>query len=342
MSMAVEFRQVHHPPLADFSVSAPDGAVIGIIGERNAGKSTLLRLAAGLDVPLAGEVKAPEARRFIDFAGDLNLSPVGLLALDQALAMHDALTRERTAFELERLRRAGATILLVTDENRLLERLCDEIWWLHEGRLAGQGDPRVVLSRYRQHIAARVRAWGASLQPPLDLSSRRGDRRAEIVDLTPLGSDGKPTLVWTSGERVSVRVVLRFQEAVDAPVVGLMLRTRVGFNVYGTNTELEKVSIGSRSAGDTIQVTFRFRCDLCPGDYTLTAASHDPDGSAHDWLDDAVGVSVVDSRETAGVANLRAEVTVEPYLESSMNVGARPAVVEKPAGPTAESHVEQP
>ncbi|MGH9667810.1 MAG: Wzt carbohydrate-binding domain-containing protein, partial [Bryobacteraceae bacterium] len=76
-------------------------------------------------------------------------------------------------------------------------------------------------------------------------------------------------------------------------------------------TELEKVPIGPCAAGDTVQVTFVFGCELCPGDYTLTAASHDPDGSAHDWLDDAVGLSVVDSRETAGVANLRAQVMVE-------------------------------
>ncbi|MGH9666723.1 MAG: Wzt carbohydrate-binding domain-containing protein, partial [Bryobacteraceae bacterium] len=249
MSMAVEFREVQHSPLADFSASAPDGAVVGIIGEKNAGKSVLLRLAAGLDTPRAGEVRMPPERRWVGSGDALNLSPVGLLALDQALALHDALVRERTAFGLERLRQAGATVLLVTHDNRLIERLCDEVWWLHEGRLAARGDPGVVLARYGQHISARVRAWGASLRPPLDISSRRGDQRAEIVSLEPFGADGNPTLVWKSGERASVRVAVRFLESVPAPVVGLMLRTRIGFNVYGTNTELEKVPIGPCAAG---------------------------------------------------------------------------------------------
>jgi lipopolysaccharide transport system ATP-binding protein len=45
--------------------------------------------------------------------------------------------------------------------------------------------------------------------------------------------------------------------------------------------------------------------------YTLTAASHDPDGVWHDWLEDAVLVSVADSRHAAGVVNLRARVSVE-------------------------------
>ncbi len=87
-----------------------------------------------------------------------------------------------------------------------------------------------------------------------------------------------------------------------------MIRTRVGLDVYGTNTELEKVKAGPCAPGDVLQFEFRFRCDLCPGEYTLTAASHDPDGTAHDWIDDAVAFVVADSRYTAGVANLRAKV----------------------------------
>ena len=54
------------------------------------------------------------------------------------------------------------------------------------------------------------------------------------------------------------------------------------------------------------EVTFAFRCELCPEEYTLTVASHDPDGVWHDWLEDAVAFAVSDDRYTAGVANLRA------------------------------------
>ena len=48
---------------------------------------------------------------------------------------------------------------------------------------------------------------------------------------------------------------------------------------------------------------------LCPEEYTLTVASHDPDGVWHDWLEDAVSFAVSDDRYTAGVANLRAQVS---------------------------------
>jgi len=90
-----------------------------------------------------------------------------------------------------------------------------------------------------------------------------------------------------------------------------MIRTRIGFEVYGTNTELEKLDLGSRVAGETLRVVFSFPCDLCPQEYTITAASHDRNGVWHDWLEDAVAFSVADTRYTAGVANLRARAEVE-------------------------------
>ena len=62
--------------------------------------------------------------------------------------------------------------------------------------------------------------------------------------------------------------------------------------------------------GATLELAFAFWCELCPQEYTLTIASHDPDGVWHDWLEDAVAFSVSDARYTAGVANLRAQVSL--------------------------------
>jgi lipopolysaccharide transport system ATP-binding protein len=286
--MAVEFHAVTHPPLVEFTATAPEGAVVGLIGEDAAGSRALLRLAAGIEKPAKGEVRGPSSRRYVGPLDSLNLGPVEVLALDHALACHDALVRARAAIGLERLRRSGASIFLASHEEELLAALSDEIWWIHEGRLAARGDPRETLAAWRRHVASRLRAWGETL-----------------------GADGKPTMVWQSGEPVSVRVTVQFQQPVADPVIGIMIRTRVGMEVYGTNTELEQVKLGPCDAGQTLRVTFSFRCDLCPQQYTLTAASHDPDGVWHDWLEDAVAFTVTDSRYTAGVANLRASVSVE-------------------------------
>jgi lipopolysaccharide transport system ATP-binding protein len=239
----------------------------------------------------------------------LNFAPAAVLLLDQALAGHDALVRERAVVALDRLRRTGTTTLVVSHDEELVRRLADEVWWLHDGRLAGRGAPEEVLEAYRKHIAERIRAWGETVAGGIEPRLRRGDGRAEILRVETIGEDGHPTAVWRSGELAVVRVGVRFHRAVSDPVVGILIRTRIGLNVYGTNTELEKLKLGPCASGEVLQVTFGFRCELCAEHYTLTVASHDPDGVWHDWLEDAVAFSVADTRYTAGVANLRAAVS---------------------------------
>jgi lipopolysaccharide transport system ATP-binding protein len=309
--MAIAFRHAGFPPLVDIDAVAPDGATIGIVGENGSGKTRLLRLAAGIDQPLTGSVECSGAARLLGPLDALNLAPAPVLLIDQTLAQHDWVVRERSAVALDRMRRNGSTILLVSHEEDLLRLLADEIWWLRDGHLAGRGDPEEMLTAYRRHVATRVRAWGNAMSAPLSPRMRRGDGRAEVSSVETIGENGQATIVWRSGELAVVKATVRFLEAVASPVVGMMIRSRSGLNVYGTNTELERVQLGPCAAGDALEVSFAFRCELCPGDYTLTIASHDPDGVWHDWLEDAVAFAVTDERYTAGVANLRARVTLE-------------------------------
>ena len=277
-------------------LTAPDGSIIGVIEE-------------GFDGSLASHVGiAPMASIGPDMpmpAGSAGTVPGFLLA---AL---DAVTKARTVSRLVQLRRAGGTFVLLTHDEPLLENCADEIWWLRDGKLIGRGDPVEVLAQYRRHVARTLRASGQGQQASLFPALRDGDGRAALIGIELLGGDSAPTVVWRSGEAATIRVTVRFAGEVADPVIGILIRTRIGLNVYGTNTELENIHFGPMRAGDTVRVTYRFRCELCSGDYTVTAASHDPDGVWHDWLEDAVAFAVSDERYTAGVANLRAKVAAE-------------------------------
>ena len=310
--MAIEFRDVSLGPVVSLTVNVPDGAIIGLCGEDAAALTAVLRLATGDDFPSAGQVLSSEPRRYLGPGDALQLAPAGTLALDHTLARFGSVVRARAREGLERLRRDGASILLASQEPALLVGMCDEVWWIEQGRIAAQGDPREVLEACERHAALSIRQWAASTQQHgLAPSLRRGDGRAEIVAIETLDEQGHPVTAWQSGETAAVRITVRFAQDVDDPVVGIMIRTRVGFEVFGTNTELERVALGPVKAGESRRVRFEFRCDLCAQDYTLTAASHDPDGVWHDWMEDALAFTVVDSRYTAGVANLRARVTIE-------------------------------
>jgi Wzt C-terminal domain len=239
------------------------------------------------------------AAAVIGLVGDVSAVPH-----DYTLDSLDLRTRLRVEAEIERRRRAGETVVIRSQDHALLRLLSDEIWWIESGAVRAKGHPDEVLAAYQRATLRDLRDV-----PEIAGAVRRGDGRARLLRIQTLNAMDEPVSVWRSSETARVRIAVQFDEDVKEPVVGIMIRTRVGMEVYGTNTELEKLSLGSCSRGDTVVVTFEFECDLCPQFYTITAASHDPDGVWHDWMEDAVGFTVIDSRYTAGVANLRARVT---------------------------------
>ena len=92
------------------------------------------------------------------------------------------------------------------------------------------------------------------------------------------------------------------------PMVGILIRTRIGMDVYGTNTRIEQMPLGDLQAGR------RTGSGFPPGVLADAAAVHADRGHAetptdrsHDWLDDAIAFDVVDTRVAAGVANLEGE-----------------------------------
>ena len=278
-----------------FSLKAPDSSIIGIIEEG--------------PEPSAAREPSSDVQRISPF--DPIPATPGDYILDHALSRSDVFTKAKAVAAMVALRRAGATIALISHDEALLESCADEIWWLRGGELIARGDPADVLGRYRRHLAEVLRTSGEKQLPRLSPTMRNGDGRAVLESVELLGENGDPATVFRSGESVAVRVTVRFAKAVADPVVGIMIRTRIGLNVYGTNTELEQLKLGPVEGGDRIAVNYGFDCDLCPGEYTITAASHDPDGVWHDWLEDAVAFTVSDSRYTAGVANLKARVETQ-------------------------------
>lgn len=308
--MPVSFDRCSFAPLQSITASAPAGVVIGIIGDDGAGKQALLRLACASDLPTSGTAAATEPHRYHGPFDPLIIEKAKTLALYHTLALKDAATQARAAMELELFRRNGGTALLVSHNLDLIQWLSDEVWWLDHGKLAAKGDPRETIDRYRHHIAQRLAAHATGATIALTPNMRKGDGRATLQSVETLDSRGQLTSVWRTGEPATVRVRVQFHQPVADPVIGILIRTRIGFEVFGTNTELENVKLGPCAPGQLLDIQFQFTCHLCPQEYTLTVASHDPDGVWHDWMEDGIAFSVVDHRYTAGVACLRTTVSV--------------------------------
>ncbi len=230
-----------------------------------------------------------------------------ILIVDEALAVGDAVFANRCVRKFHELRERKITVLFVSHDLGLVKQLSDRAILLLNGRIAAEGAPKDVINRYIGLVLERQESKKEK-EDRVRSSFRHGDGTSEILAVEIRNAQGDPAVAVASGEPVTVRVRSRFHGAISDPMVGILIRTRIGMDVYGTNTRLEHVELGDFQAGDQLEVDFRLECWLTPQQYTLTVATQNADGTSHDWLDDAVAFEVVDTRMSAGVANLRAQV----------------------------------
>ena len=230
-----------------------------------------------------------------------------ILIVDEALAVGDAVFANRCVRKFEELRERKVTVLFVSHDLGLVKQLSSRAILLVHGRIEAEGTPNDVVNRYIGLVLEK-QAPQINKERRLCPSHRHGDGSSEVLSIAILNAAGEISTGIASGECVTVRVRSRFHSAVSDPMVGILIRTRIGMEVYGTNTRIEKKRLGDFEPGDELEVDFRMECWLTPQSYTLTVATQNADGTSHDWLDDAIGFDVVDARHAAGVANLRARI----------------------------------
>src|SRR5207248_10930998 len=114
----------------------------------------------------------------------------GNFILDHPLSRSDAVAKSLAISRLVDLRRAGATLVLISHDEPLLERCADEIWWLRDGALVARGDPAEVLPLYRRYVADALRTAGNGTVPCLAPTLRSGDGRAVLEGIELTGEDG--------------------------------------------------------------------------------------------------------------------------------------------------------
>ncbi len=230
-----------------------------------------------------------------------------ILIVDEALAVGDAVFANRCVRKFQELRERKITVLFVSHDLGLVKQLSDRAILLLNGRIEAQGEPKDVINRYIGLVLERQEPKNKK-DARIRASFRHGDGASEILSVQILNEQGVEAASIASGEPVTVRVRSRFHAPVSDPMVGILIRTRIGMDVYGTNTRVEQTPLGNFQAGDDLEVDFRLEAWRTPQQYTLTVATQNADGTSHDWLDDAIAFDVVDTRVAAGVANLRAKV----------------------------------
>ena len=246
-----------------------------------------------------------------------------ILLIDEVLAVGDASFQQKCFDEFARIRKSGATVLLVTHDMGSVERFCDRAILLEHGRVVDLGETSRIGSKYfelnfsaeareAEHQAGRAAAdeeltrpeevaevaevadAGAEAQPPApevaedgaaeaSEPTRFGNGKAHITEGWFEDAEGKRSKLIWAGQQVAFCFRVEFREQVEDPLFGVSIYSTFGDHVLGFNNRLQGPS-GSYEAGESVVWRFAFDNVLVPGRYEATTAMAHDGGGFH-WID---------------------------------------------------------
>jgi ABC-type polysaccharide/polyol phosphate transport system ATPase subunit len=106
-------------------------------------------LGSAMDLPMRRYSSGMYGR--LAFSVAVNMEP-DILLIDEALSVGDPRFRRKSFEKMRELCAQAGTILIVSHSLKNIRKLCNEIIWLHEGRLMMRGEPAPLIDAYRRFL----------------------------------------------------------------------------------------------------------------------------------------------------------------------------------------------
>jgi lipopolysaccharide transport system ATP-binding protein len=264
-----------------------------------------------------------------------------VLVVDEALAVGDAVFTQKCMRFIRAFQERG-TLLFVSHDAAAVRNLCRSAIWLQHGELKQIGSAQSITDEYlrfslqemygdevklRETQAAAPASRAAEEQqlegalPAVDyqsvaaivdnLPSANGwtTGRAEIVDVRLDRLDDGLEGVFAGGEKVRMTIRARAHQPLARPILGFMVRDRLGQDLFGENTlPVTSLTQAGVEAGREFEGQFVFRLPMLPnGQYSVMASVADGDlheNVQHHYLHDALLINVTSSKVRWGLVGI--------------------------------------
>ncbi|HEY2934281.1 MAG TPA: ABC transporter ATP-binding protein [Acidobacteriota bacterium] len=254
-----------------------------------------------------------------------------ILLVDEALAVGDALFQQKCIRRLIEFQKQGATILFVSHDMSSVRTLCGRALLLDQGELLADGPPAKITEDYIALLAQKssgdqLKFRSGEFEREQDAARqhrRYGSFTSEIKLVELLNSNGQKARAIVSGDQGTIRLQVLFHETMENPTIGILLRDRLGNDVFGTNTYYHRCRIRVEPE-ELLVVDFGMQMNLGPGDYFLTVAVHsdrDHFEDCRDWIDNVLDFRVLPTTpEFIGLARLEPKVTIQTVSSEKIRV----------------------
>ena len=225
MAAILELGSGFHPEFTGRENVFLGGAIIGMDDDEIRHKYDSIvefaELGPYMDMPFKTYSLGMQAR--LSFSVASSVDPE-ILIIDEALGAGDGAFIAKCFERIRKICASGATVIFVSHNTYLLQRLCQRAVWLDQGQIAGDGDPATVVRDYEallrsvaqdeamaRNRAALARFEDAPVTPEADparsaLSHRWGTGEVRFTSVEVLSPDGMATTSVFSGERAQVRL----------------------------------------------------------------------------------------------------------------------------------------
>ncbi len=255
-----------------------------------------------------------------------------ILVIDEALAVGDVFFTQKCMRFLRQFQKHG-TILFVSHDTSSVVNFCTKAIWLDKGRIKASGESKDVTEQYLEgvyEVSQEIDGTKQSCQSKKKEESPESgrcieavtDQRAAFIQHSNLRNDleifrfhepaksfgtglatitnvrvtdaSDTSLTWAvGGESVSIEIVSALNKPIDNPIVGFVVKDKLGQTLFGDNTYLtcQQTPIACKE-GDTLLTKFTFSMPILPsGPYSVSVAIAEgtqEDHIQHHWIHDAI------------------------------------------------------
>lgn len=225
-----------------------------------------------------------------------------IFIVDETLSVGDAYFQHKSINLIRRFQEAGKTMLIVSHSPETIKSMCTRAVLLERGHVIREGAAADICDYYNAMVAKKRQDQEIHQveREKGRVVTRSGDRRVAIGDVELLDQKHSPARAFVVGEEARVACALEFRAAIENPTVGILIRDRLGSNVFGSNTFNHQCAIGDFVAGNCCEVTFVLKLNLAPGRYSISVAAHsgrDHINNNYDWQDNVVVFEIMPGSE---------------------------------------------
>jgi ABC-type polysaccharide/polyol phosphate transport system ATPase subunit len=209
-----------------------------------------------------------------------------ILITDEIISVGDIYFQKKCFEKMIDFKRQGKAIIVVAQDMGFIDRFCDRVYLLEDGKVLFNGKPKEAIELYqvllnkkkvlsegpRSYIVTETKRMATDMP---EWGRREGTKEAIIKNIQVFNKWGFKTDKVKCGQPIIVRADFTVQEEIDNFHFGIAIFREDGVYCYGPNTQFDGLPIGRVSLGEGYFEIHYKELLLMPGIYYFSVAIWD-------------------------------------------------------------------